>query len=72
MEKLFIIFIVAIIILVGLYIYLYIQEVNNHTEFNSWFKKCFEDGGLTTLMELGSYSNQYECIKDGEIINHIK
>lgn len=58
-----------IIFIAWLFIIIYGLLKPDNTEFNQWLQKCRDDGGFVTLT---SYNpNHYECIKDGQIINHV-
>lgn len=66
----FIVFILLTILLV-FGIYGIISSINNTNKFNEWANKCLQDGGINSLTGDHVFSQQYECIKDGKIINHV-
>lgn len=43
-----------------------------NTDFRAWRAKCATDGGITVMTREGYSSNHWECLKDGQIINHVE
>jgi hypothetical protein len=60
-----------IAIILGLFIQNLMFHADQNNRFNNWSAQCLEDGGVVSKTAISFTSEQYECIKDGKIINHI-
>ena len=47
------------------------EQKEFNTKYNSWTAQCIEDGGVVMTTSMTLHSVNFECIKDGRIINHI-
>lgn len=56
-------------LLVGILIF---TSLSTNNRFNTWRDKCIMDGGLTVVTDIKAFTRQWECLKDGKIINHIQ
>lgn len=41
------------------------------SRFNTWASRCYTDGGMVALTAVHGNNHQYECFKNGKIINHV-
>lgn len=62
---------ITIIILLGFFGIVFYLQGKNNAEFSAWATKCLVDGGVTTITGKGFTYRNWECIKDGKIINHV-
>lgn len=63
--------VVAVLTLVGFAIFSFGQGTENNRQFNNWAALCREEGGSVDFWGTNSRGQQYECIKDGKVINHM-
>jgi len=59
----FLIFILVIILSVGVYFLIHSNDAGNARLAN-----CGAEGGLTSLAQVGAFTNGYVCIKNGKEI----
>jgi hypothetical protein len=68
MVKLIAIVMAIWLTLIGISAYTQYKQIK---KYNNWSGKCFDDGGVVVNTRKGFVSDQFECLKDGKIINHI-
>lgn len=44
---------------------------NEDNRFNAWTQQCHKDGGAVQTESQSFWSTDYECYKDGKIIDHV-
>jgi hypothetical protein len=49
---------------------LFLFPMHQNAAFNKWYARCHADGGLIQPTREGFTSSEYECFKDGKIIDH--
>jgi hypothetical protein len=50
---------------------LFLFPMHQNAAFNQWYARCHADGGLIQPTREGFMSSEYECFKDGKIIDHV-
>lgn len=43
---------------------------DGNANFNAWTARCNHDGGAISQTHKGFFDTQYECFKNGHIIDH--
>lgn len=62
---------VAFVFIILFILWLVYYSIDQQTKFNNWTAQCIKDGGLPVLTQTYFPSEQYECFKEGRIINHV-
>lgn len=50
----------------------FIFSYNESIVFDAWLKKCRSDGGIVSQDGQSLFSEHFECMKNGMIINHVE
>lgn len=60
----------VIIGVIALVVWGLIGLANNGNQYNEWLTRCQNDGGTVQETHQGFLVSQYECFKNGKIIDH--
>lgn len=70
MDKVTIILLSIVVIFIGAFAWTFHAAMDQNSTFNVWTARCNQDAGIVERTRLGMVSEQYECFKDGKIIDH--
>ncbi len=64
-----VVFSLAFVVLVLIFV-MFVMGADQNQRWNAWLQRCHNDQGTVQQTSAGLFSDQYECFKNGKIIDH--